>query len=1405
MVRKSPAKWNFIDKLIKSWSFTNIGRAKTGTLELNGLPLPQKLEADVCFEQFYNNWESELQAEAEGQKPSLMRCLRKTYGRDIFIAGIFKAIWSFLVIFAAYYFVKEILQFVDDTKKDPSMAPTKGFILSIFFFVDSWLLGLALQQMGWLCMNVGIQVRSALTAMICKKSFSMAHITKDLTADAVSFVASDVSKVFDGIQDIHYIWTSPFEAAAILLLLWTKVGIWVLPGVAVICVIVPMQYVFGYLIIVYKKKNSPHARDRNIIVKEILPAMKLVKFYAWESYFEKLIGEVRAREMKNYVKVAIVKIVNVAMVFGTPPLVASAVFISYQYGQGRITARMSFVLLSLCNILRFPLVVLPKAMRAFNEALTAIERIEEFLLTESITKDEEDRAHTQGIHIRQGQFMHETNESFVLNVPEFHVRKGEIVAVCGRVGAGKSSLIHAILGDMEKLAGEVHVGGQIAYVPQNPWVQNLPLKENVTFGEPYDEEKYNDTIDACSLRFDLGILPKGDMSLCGLRGINLSGGQRQRVNVARACYCPSDVILLDNALSAVDHHTAHDMFRECLRGRMGDKAVVFVTHQVEFLPQCNNVAIMNEGDMVYFGPWNENAKRLLNEYLPVSHLLAAAGGAEQPKPKDKKKAAAPVRRKSSRKDLKKEKEEAKKNADSETSYTMTQAMKVYTKNGLMVVFFLSLFFFLAAQTDRQIADWWIRMWVSGEYNGYQRQGFFSGNNFYCIIFAGLTFMFITLMLFRGWMFFAWSLGSSNRMFGKMTHRVLYAPLYFFLTTPVGNLLVNFSRDQDIHDESLPDALHYAGIYGLILLATTITVSTQIELFSVMSVGLFIVTGLMLFAYLPTATQLKHLRNETAGQLVTLVAEALEGLTVIQAFDKQGYFIEEADLRTDNHHRALFNGESLNLWLAFFCDFYGSVLVLSVSMFAVAQRQQLGAAKVGLAFSNTIQMLVFYTWSVRLLADTVSLFSATEDIGWLAEETPQEGAALIAGATDAPGGNGKGGASLGPPGREDSAKRLTLSGKRSSFTSKGPPSKWPSQGVVKFDNVWMKYAPKAPYALREVSFTIQGAEKVGVVGRTGSGKSTLLLALYRMFNLDLGRILIDNVDIASLTLLKLRRSLSIIPQEPLVFSGSMRSNLDPYTEHSDMELWHVIKEANLMAMVAAIGGLDGLVDGSGSSSISLGQAQLVCLCRAALRKVPILCLDEATAAMDPVTETEVQDTIHRIFSDRTMFIIAHRLDTVIETDKIIVMEAGNLAEMDSPAALLDNKASMFSKLVDASGPVGAANLRATAAECFARKMGHKLPVLERLSESRPAAPGSASLPNLASVNEDLSPLKREDSMESVHSRRGRSRSRQRLDQLASVSKDRFVGMIDNVAGQLGYTRAAAPPSDDSAKDSDSTST
>jgi len=562
---------------------------------------------------------------------------------------------------------------------------------------------------------------------------------------------------------------------------------------------------------------------------------------------------------------------------------------------------------------------------------------------------------------------------------------------------------------------------------------------------------------------------------------------------------------------------------------------------------------------------------------------------------------------------------------------------------------ISFSLFAFAQASRIISDKWISWWSSGKFGVPQMEDLW--------IYSILISIFIVAVVFRGLVYYFMVLNMTSRLHNRMFKKVLRAPMFFFNETPVGKILNCFSKDQDCADEGLADTIHVTLIYLMILLTSVIIVCTVLPYYTVVLALLISSFFIMYFLYSSTAQYLKDLSGSTNASLFSHLNESLTGLAVIRAFEKEKAFENRTIERIDANHKAVFNGEMLQLWLSFRLDFVSSILVFITAIFAVVERTSISPSAFGLAISNSFQQLVFFTWVVRGFAEINSQISCIERINLYARKTPVEAAAHI--------------------------------------KETEPPLEWPVHGSVEITDLVLRYSPKLEPVLKGISVKIMGGEKIGVVGRTGSGKTTLLMSIFRLTEPDSGKIVIDGLDICKMGLTDLRKRIAIIPQEPVLFKGTIRSNLDPFNQYSDKELWNAIDCANLKEDIEAMPmKLETPVLENGSN-YSLGQKQLFCLARAVLNQSKLLVFDEATAAMDLETDSKIQATIRRVFADRTILTIAHRLDTIIDSDRILVMEAGNIIEFDTPAALLSKPDGAFTKLVDQTGPDSAASLRKIA--------------------------------------------------------------------------------------------------------------
>mmetsp|Transcript_12259 Transcript_12259/g.33459 ORF Transcript_12259/g.33459 Transcript_12259/m.33459 type:complete len:1462 (-) Transcript_12259:707-5092(-) len=1374
----------FITRLFQAHMYPVIGKGLKNKLVQDELTMPGDQACETSFERFEAAWANECNSKrAKGQKPNLRRALWKAFGLEVMWGGLWKMGWSIFVILGAFYFVNTLVKFIEDPEVQANMYNTNplkevGWVISSMFFVDAVMVGISLQRMADCSVRTGIKLRSALMSEIFRKTFRLsAQHTKSGGAGMVtSLVSTDCTRLYEGIQHMHNVWTTPLEAIAIIALaLYLTSGIAALPTLWILIVVIPLQYYLGFRIARYKFEAAKSADQRLSSVQEILMAIKLVKFYVWESSFEEQVSEIRENEVRLLGKAALIKVLNMVLVFCIPPVSGMIVFAVSTFTGNPLDATLSFTIMSLFNTMRFPLVMLPKSLRGVSEALASMRRLEDYLLLDE--QQPQPQSKMVEVNFVNAELVHPSApDDFKLVIPKLEVKQGQVLAIVGRVGGGKSSVLQAILQTMRLTKGEMHVGGTVSYVPQTPWVQNLSIRDNILFGLPYDEQKYRKVVHACALEFDLQVLHNGDSFLAGERGMNLSGGQRQRVGLARAAYHESQLVLLDNPLSAVDQHTAVHIFQHCIREMMADKAVVWITHQLDLLPSCDLVGIIDDGIFSYFGPYDPNVVDPMGETEQEkegheerreaveqkkqrdiqSGVLAPPGVvAAFPKGSEPSKLGASAAMAAAPPNIRLPGSESKgppfvAKADSgpppavqehissdfngvvERLGVKAATYEYWAAGGLYLGVF-ALFVLMTTQTCRLYSDFWVGWWSSDLFGILPAPGEtdkdkeLKGSRIYLLCYLAFVLLFMLLILSRDGIISIWHIIASARLHARLFDRVLKAPFLFFLRTPVGDVLASFAKDQSTLDETLPDTLHMTGIYLIVLITALIIVIVSIHYYAAVAVGLFIAFFTMLFLYLPAATVLKRWSGETASNVYIHVDESLHGMEVIKAFDAVNYFIQENVNRINLHHLALFNTEQTHLWLSFWCDLFGAIMVVATALLSVALTSSLGASAVGIAISNTIQILVFFTWAVRGVADSVSMWNSVERLTTFAANIPQETELAsnldaveqaMAEADEDGGGGGKKGWENGGKGYDwgGAGKELSLQTRRAADTPAGlemikvkvqdPMAQtdavkalgnWPNTGDIRFEKVCLRYFPGAPMALKSVSFQIYDKEKVGVVGRTGSGKTTLLMALFRMFELTYGRIIVDGLNIAAIPLHEMRSRLAIIPQEPVMFKGTVRSNLDPFHTTPDSELWRALDLVHLRQAVADLpGGLDAPVV-EGGQNFSVGQKQLVCMARCVLKRTKVLLLDEATAAMDLQTDALVQRTIRRVFAERTTITIAHRLDTIIYSDKVLAMASGELKECGSPDALLNVPWSIFNKLVDDTGPQSSAQLRRMAAE------------------------------------------------------------------------------------------------------------
>lgn len=1124
----------------------------------------------------------------------------------------------------------------------------------------------------------------------------------------VNLMSVDTYRVDQASGMFHILWTSPLQIVVVLIVLCINLGYSALAGYALLIIMLPLLTKAIKSLFARRKKINKITDQRVTLTQEILSSVRFVKFFGWETAFLDRLKELRKREIRAIqILLSIRNAIN-AVAMSMPVFASMLSFITYSLSDHGLSPARVFSSLALFNSLRMPLNLAPLVLGQVTDAQTALQRIQEFLLSEEqqdeVTWDDEmedavevqhasftwERTATQdkdraGTFQTKGELMaarkaekerkkaqkkadkaakkskkspaasnedasSETTqvEPFKLHDMDFTVGRNELLAVIGTVGSGKTSLLAALAGDMRKTGGKVKMASSRAFCPQYAWIQNATLKDNILFGKPYKSKWYNAVVDACALRPDLEILPAGDQTEIGERGITLSGGQKQRLNIARAIYFDADIVLMDDPLSAVDAHVGRHIMDKAICGLMKNKCRILATHQLHVLSRCDRIIWMEDGHIQAI----DTFENLMNTSVDFQKLMATTAQEEDPalakaltaedaekKPEKKTKKGKPAA-------LMQQEERAVKSV----SWTVWRA---YIGASGSVVFWPLIFLALVlSQGSNIVTSLWLSWWVSDQF-GFSEGTYIAAYACLGLSQALLLFMFSTVLSTSG-------TNASRVMLQRAMTRVLRAPMVFFDTTPLGRITNRFSKDVDSMDNSLTDAMR---MYFLTLAMITSVFALIIAYFHYFAVALGPLFILFLFAasyYRSSAREIKRHEAVLRSTVFARFSESISGVASIRAYGLQAYFTTRLRDAIDQMDSAYFLTFANQRWLSTRLDAIGNLLVFVTGILVVTNRFNVNPSIAGLVLSYILAIVQMIQFTVRQLAEVENNMNATERLHYYGSELDQEAA----------------------------------------LKAREVPESWPQTGSITFSKVEMRYRSELPLVLHGLDFHVNGGERIGIVGRTGAGKSSIMSALFRLTELSSGQIKIDDIDIATVGLYDLRSRLAIIPQDPTLFRGTIRSNLDPFNEHSDLELWEALRKAGLVgeemdtpdspikanrpdtAQTAATSTsnvnappgpsrihLDSAVEEEGLN-FSLGQRQLMALARALVRNSQIIVCDEATSSVDFETDEKIQRTMRTGFAGKTVLCIAHRLKTIINYDRICVMDKGRIAELDTPINLFE---------------------------------------------------------------------------------------------------------------------------------------
>ncbi|XP_028288222.1 ATP-binding cassette sub-family C member 4 [Parambassis ranga] len=1229
-------------------------------------------------------WDHEVQkATKELRAPQLSKVIVQCYWKPYAVLGFFTLVEEVIKVVQPVLLGQMILYFEDyDPNDTAALHKTLGYAAGMSLCT----IGLAVMHHLYFyhVQRTGMKIRVAMCHMIYKKALclSSSAMGKTTTGQIVNLLSNDVNKFDDVTIFLHYLWVGPLQAAAVVGLLWLEIGPSCLAGMVVLMFLMPLQTMFGRLFSKFRSKTAALTDGRIRTMNEVVSGIRIIKMYAWEKPFAALVSDVRGKEISKIMKSSYLRGLNMASFFCASKIIVFITFTIYVLLGNTLSASRVFVTVSLYTSVRLTVTLFfPSAIEKLFESRVSIRRIQEFLMLDEVTKSSaalpQEEKTDAAVDIQELTcYWDKTLDAPSLQNVSITLNSKQLLAVIGPVGAGKSSLLSSILGELPAEKGVLKVKGQLTYAAQQPWVFPGTIRSNILFGKEMNQQQYDRVIRACALKRDLELLPDGDQTLIGDRGATLSGGQKARVNLARAVYQDADIYLLDDPLSAVDAEVGRHLFEQCICGLLKNKPRILVTHQLQYLKAADQIVVLKEGHMVAKGTYTE----LQRSGVDFTSLLKKDDEEEQQQQQHPQDNSTRTRTLSQNSALSQTSSvQSVKDGDhlpAEKVQTVVEESRAQGTIGLslyvkylraganFVVLLIVILINLLAQVSYIMTDWWLAYWADeqeklniGAKNGTNSTTELS-KDFYLGIYGGLTAATLVFGFTRNLIMFNVLVRCAQSLHNRMFTSILRTPVRFFDINPIGRVLNRFSKDIGQLDANLPwTFVDFIQVFLQII--GVVAVSASVIPWVLIPVIPLLLFFLILRRYfLRTSRDIKRLEATTRSPVFSHLSSSLQGLWTIRAFGAEERFQKAFDAHQDLHSEAWFLFLTTSRWFAVRLDGICSIFVIVTAFGCLLLRDQLDAGSVGLALSYSVTLMGMFQWGVRQSAEVENMMTSVERVVEYTElesEAPWE-------------------------------------------TQKRPLPDWPTKGLVTFDKVSFSYSADGPLVLQNLKAMFRPKEKVGIVGRTGAGKSSLISALFRLAEPQ-GKIYIDGVVTSEIGLHDLRQKMSIIPQDPVLFTGTMRKNLDPFTQHTDEELWNALQEVQLKGVVEELPGKLETVLAESGSNFSVGQRQLVCLARAILRKNRILIIDEATANVDPRTDELIQKTIRDKFRECTVLTIAHRLNTIIDSDRILVLDAGRIHAYDQPYTLLQDPDGIFYKMVQQTGKQEAAALLEAAKQAY----------------------------------------------------------------------------------------------------------
>ncbi|EFN60726.1 Multidrug resistance-associated protein 7 [Camponotus floridanus] len=1220
-----------------------------------------------------NNSETLLQTNVKiiTKKVTLFYLLHKCFGWEFYAVGILRFIAD-SSSFMGPILLNRLISFIED-KNEPI---SHGYLYASLIIFSAIIGAFCNTHFTFWMSIVGLKIRSAIITLVYQKTLHSSNIDLNYSfnfGEIVNFMSTDTDRLVNSCPSFHTFWSIPLQLFVTLYLLHKQIGVSFLAGVAFSIILIPINKIIANKIGKLSTKLMEYKDERVRLMGEILRGITTIKVNVWEEHFLRKIFKLRENEVKYLRGRKYLDALCVYFWATTPVVIAILTFTTYVLLGNELNAKTVFTSMALLNMLIGPLNAFPWVLNGLTEAWVSLKRIQKMLdlpdmdaslyytditpdvdlLLQNVTLTVNRPKHNDTASPRtiispssstdiKKSVTFEDDDVFALHNINLSVQKGQLIGIMGKVGSGKSLLLDGILAEITKTKGIIAVNDDhrgFGYVKQNPWLQRGTIRDNILFGKSYDHNKYKNILKACALTSDLNSLPNKDLTAVGEAGNTLSGGQKTRISLARAIYADKDIYLLDDILATLDVKVAKHVFQHVILGLLRNKTRILCTHQIQYLIHADVVIEMSKGKIINQGKPSDVLPDLEDYLLSESIESDLDIASMKIIPNEFNRS---------------EKNEIDPLLEKETTEKGTVRFSVYMYYVKVIGQYLAISIFLSMilmQSSRNITDLWLSYWVThanttainstdmsrpGKLQFYYDHYGLHDMKYYLTVYILLAVFNSIFTLIRAFIFAYGGLQAAITTHKQLLKIIMRAKAMFFDIQPLGRIINRFSSDTYTIDDSLPFIANIllAQLFGLV--ATIIVTAYGLPWIFLVLAPLIPIYHWIQNHYRLTSREVKRLSSITLSPLYAHFSETLSGLTSIRAFRTVPRFKQENELLLEASQKTQFASVAISQWLALRLQFIGVALLAGVSIMAVLQHQYNIAdpGLIGLAITYALSVTGLLSGVVNSFTETEREMIAVERVKQYLDHVPTE-----------------------------------------NMTGTNPPYAWPSQGVVEFREVVMKYRDHLAPSLKEVTFITRPAEKIGVVGRTGAGKSSLLASLFRLTEISFGNILIDNVNIQTLQLNALRSRLAIIPQTPFLFSGTIRENVDPLDQYTDMHIYKTLEKCKVHSLVYRLGGLGAVLD-EGGNNLSAGQRQLFCLVRAVLHNAKIVCIDEATANVDQETDKFIQATIKSSFQSATVIIIAHRIKTIMHCDRVLVMGDGEVLEFDEPNLLIQNADSHF---------------------------------------------------------------------------------------------------------------------------------